>query len=418
MISSRPLAFEVLDRIQTVMICVYTMFIPLSFYYGIELRDSQEAFFQFGCVFLILINILCQKRSLMVKENIWLFSLIAWFFFVFCYYKFQVGNAVIMNTFLGVALYMTSCNSLKREHFSLVMKSIIVVCTLNCVYLMSQSLGYDPIFLLRGGMSGCDTAGSFGLKAAMGMYFGMAMAAFCYFNIFFGLVCLYPVYLSVCSGAVFGTMAGGLFLLWHRFRIWFWAGLIVCIIAGTFYIVKKDNPMGTNNTRFTMWSDTLKVSMKKPLTGWGLDGFRNVYGEKQFLFMRIGPKEVDYAKRENYVVSAEMVKTGGVPQGHRDLWDNAHFSLLQLFFEAGIVAVVLTCGFIYSMFKRFKRSFKSKEVLTLMAMFIVFLVSSFTQFPERLARLVYLIPLLMAFFIIYTETDETNTDNRAADRWA
>lgn len=402
----------IIERVHLFLVCLYTMFIPLSYYHGVGLRNSQEAFFQYGAVMLIASGMLAQKRITFFKENVWLLAFLAWCLFILVQCKFQVGIGVFMNMFLGIACYFVLSNSLRKEDTKTIFKCILAVCVINIAYIACQLLKFDPIYLIttpNGPIVGFDTIGTFGLKAAMGMYMAIAVSIFAYFNVWYMTLLIYPLWLSVSTSAVLAGGFSGLHWLWHKARIAFWVVLIVGIFGFSAYLKYKDNPMGHQNTRLTMWTDTLKVSLKRPLMGWGIDSFRTVYPGKKFLFMRIGKTSVDYGKRENYVVSQDMVKSGGVPQGHKDLWDNAHNSMLQLLFETGLIGLLFICKFMWDLMRRYMSSRKTKELLAVSGALLAFFVCSWTQFPDRLARISYLLPILLALFMMHTgRQDETN----------
>lgn len=409
----------------------YMLIMPCV-YGGPDLRVIQETFFQIGSMMIVfsaffgevktktidgkkMSYLACNILPRYAKENKWLAMFGIWSLLNFFYYRFQVGSATIFNIFLGLALYFICYLCIKKEDIPKIFKCIIIVCVLNIIYLIGQFNGFDPIYFMRGvGPGHYDTSGLFGIKALLGVYFAISIPLMAYFNPMLPIIGLWPLYVSVSSSASGGGVIGWLVYMWYFSRekcagtfkkASFYIMAVILLLGATTYIIKVDNPMGMQTSRLTMWGQTLKMSLRKPISGWGLDSFRSTYEGKNFLFMRVEGKD-------NKVVSGENVKAVIESKKHLDLWDNAHLEPLQLLFEFGFIGFGLMAIFVFMLFRRFLRAKKSRELVAVASSLLVLLLCSTTQFPFHVSRIAHLIPVLLGCFMVLSEDSNAVTNRK------
>jgi O-antigen ligase len=390
-------------------LCAYLVIIPCFWAHGVDMRIAQETAYYLGAMILIAIGLSNPIRLLKnFYCNIWINIFLAWTILIYIYFKFAVGGGTLINILLAVTLYHVCCMCIEKRHMKSIVKTILFVCILNILYVLAQKyLNYDPLWSTKGPngtvLSFHEPVGFFGLKACLGMYFAIAMPLLAYLNIFTPIISIYPLYIALCSTATIGGPVGFLFYLWKVKRIFFWSIIMLMIVGGVF-VIQKDMKMNLQGTRITMWGDTLKTALQKPITGWGLDSFRNTWNDpfrgKNFLFLRI---ENDKLKNKNVIISNDNKEIIQAMEGNKDLWDNPHNEILQLLFEMGIPGLFFIGMIIYSMFKRYKEAFKSKELIAVTGSLIALIFCSMTQFPFHLSRIGHLVPILLALFMICSE---------------
>lgn len=308
----------------------------------------------------------------------------------------------MFNVFCGILIYFVCIKTLNKKFIPLAIKAVSIVCLLNLVLLSMQLFGYDPIYTIRGTIKTTDCMGTFGLKATMGIYFALAIPLLASSRIWFPALLFIPVGLSVSTGAMLGGLAGYLFCLWHKARKAFFIMLVLLTACICFVIFKFDAPMGMFGTRPPMWGKVLHDCFISPITGYGLDSFRfgkiRYYKEADTDVTHLAVKTKAPDGREAYAIQ-ETIQEGK----KFDWWDNPHNEYLQLFFEFGIVGVLIVGFILYGVIERFRKSYKSDYAISIMGFFVVLLISSFVQFPFHLARIGHLIPVMLALFMIETE---------------
>lgn len=330
------------------------VFLPLFYIGGLELREAQQFFF--------MLWIMCITALLM--RNIWLTLFIWWTVFLYTYYKFQFGNVYLFNVFYGSILYFLTKVSFRKKHIQTFINAYYWLLFLNILYLIVQITGYD--FLYNTKMANHFT-GFMGARCILGVVFALAiplvMAKQTKSSIVLAFLMIIPICVSASATNIFAAGCGVLFILWFRMprKTWFLLVLLVGAIIGN-YIYHIDAPQFA---RFELWKIALKQVSQHPVIGLGLDSFRNI--------TPTSPLFVSNTNRP---------------------WDNPHNLYVSLFYEWGIVAIILLIGYLRQMGEKFKRAVKDPLVLSLTGFMIVFFIVCMAHFPMFLARCTcFLIPM-------------------------
>lgn len=394
-----------------------------------DLRTTQESFFQY----------LAMMVTACFVGNVWLGSFLVLNVFLYIYNGQQVGNMQVINIMLGCLLFLFARNFFKANKFSEYYKFIVGIALVSITFQYLQLLRLDPIFMgkFNGGgpmIAFTDPVGMFAIKEAAGTYLNLALPMAVSMNPLLGLVFLHPLYLSQSSGVILATVVIALFYTFYLHRRVFLVLLMLLPIGGAFYIYKDlHTDPKTFTSRFPVWHSAIKYTFTNPygwcgLIGYGPDSYRNLSAHKPFKF--IGDNEYHHAimipQQDGSVLFSYYSPTNNVKyieklnseignkniaQGRVDEWDSPHNELVDLFFQYGLLGVILLAGLLREMFFRFKYAMKDKELIVITSCLLVYAVTGLLHFPLHLARTGYLFPLLLGSF--YASTDPITKESHA-----
>jgi len=228
----------------------------------------------------------------------------------------------------------------------------------------------------------------------------------------------------VCSKSTFSVLAAycaAVFFYWYRNRRVFWFLVVLggaCLVA----FIAVDLPTGQFNRRLTAWQVIADKGFKKQFIGHGLGTYNHPYifmegspslevkfGKSRVDMLAFAYLEAKAAGNQDLMAHTKELAAGGkfnpeslareFQKHGMDLmvWGQAHNEFLQVFFEMGLIGVLIIGLFIFDMFRRFSMYGKNIISLTLMSSFIAILVVSFAHFPFHIARLAGTCIVLMAF---------------------
>lgn len=405
-----------LDKIKQYAIFTFLIIVPCFYGQSLDLRQTQEKFFQSFSICLI---------GLFVG-NIWLSLFLIWNVILY-YYQGCVGSNQVMNIFIGTIIFMISRWYFKSKTFYSIRKPIMIVVFINLLFIILQFFRLDPLHtqmsaagkLLEGPYNGMD--GIFCIRMASGIYNLIAMPIIALANPLLSLVCLVPIFFSSSSTVAMAFVLLFLFFTYFTNKRIFRIALIIIPILGFLYILHdfRDDKK-TSLSRFPLWHMTVKYALSNPI-GYGPDSYRNYTKQKNFLFKSDGNYNVGtftkiedgkavfkyYSPTNDNAEIKRLTDTTlehGLVNGELPFWDNPHNEYLQVFFQYGIVGLVLLIGFLRELFNRFMVSLKDREMVAITTCLLAYLIISLCHFPLELARLAYLFPIILGAF--YAKTDK------------
>lgn len=346
------------------------------------LREFQQFFFWLGCMTLF---------GLLLR-NIWITLFLWWTIFLFIYTKFNVGQMYVESVFLGCVLYYITKVSFKREHINLFLNAILWVAVINIMYGWVQVSGYDFIYKGRETLNIMGWTNGLVYNAPNGFMGNSAITAILYtlcIPILFTrgnrvaiaggmgmFLMLFMIHASTSFVAGIVTLS---FLLWFKIPRRVWVKLIILFsLVGVLFIQRVDMP---GFERIDAWKMMLQDARVHSITGLGLDSFRNLTKNKNFRY--------GYGTKETRA------------DGTASYWDNPHNLYISLFYEWGIIGLIIMGGYVRQNGVKFLKSVKTPNLLALTGMGIVFFIVSIGQFPMFIARLggVILVPCAAMFEI-------------------
>ena len=278
---------EYLDgKVQLIIRCaivvgIFVAIIPLQG--NIGSREGQQIIFMLAMISLF---------SLLLR-NIWVTMFILWSVFLFSFFKFDTGQIYISNLFMGGMLYFVTKIGFKRKHINIFINGFLWFVFVNIAYAVLQISGYDFIYSTSyidhvftfqreninptGFMNHVSSfsfliAGAIPLLATRGTKIGWVGAV--------GL--LIPLYIAKTSLCFIMGVFGLLFVI--AFKVPKKALIVFSIISilGCFLYVTKVDFFG--GTRTTQWYQAMSDAVIHPVTGWGLDSYRNITKQKDFKY--------------------------------------------------------------------------------------------------------------------------------------
>lgn len=365
------------------------------------IRISQQQMYQVAAIALFAIFIL---------QNIYLSLFLLWSVFLYGYFEWATPVGTIVLTILGACMiYEAVYRAVNNESIKTVYGFMIAFMLINLGYMVMQGFGWELLFeeFTRPGFQ-TQMLGFMGLKAIMGMFFAMCMpfVAFKYPKVAPGL--FVPLYISECSSAMVAGIVAFLWNLWFISKKWFIITTVTLVIAGGLYSY-NDSHAGMFTDRVNMWKVVLRDAVKNPMIGWGPDSFRSVTPQKQFIYWKNNrtndsfPIDVRDTVEYQHTGKYDLVKYGKFMQegDSTNPWDNPHNEYIQLFYEFGIVGVILLGLLAWDIKRRFDSV--NEYLIPLVGFFLAVLIMSIGQFPFHLARVGLYIPIFLACYYKLTE---------------
>ena len=373
---------------------------------GFDTREIQQAFFS---LFLI-----CMFSLLL--DNIWITLFMLWTVFLYIYFMFNTGIVYVNNIFIGVILYYIVKTFFKRDHIDRYIDVFLWFVVANLAFGVLQLLKFDFYYMLELNARTGTTTYVDNNKAAGFMGFESGLAMLCAISLpliltrknkrWFVTLFLIPIFIYSCSSsiAVIASIISVSFVMWHKFTdvfidkfkiskiyvVAYLSGLLG--LGGFLYIKYVDFPQGIMGTRLGQWKLTLHDATIHPITGWGLDSFRNITTLKPYI----------------YSMGLDKVTTNTF---RVDKWDNAHNLYIQVFYEFGIIGLILLFGYLRSLHIYFKerRQDLSNNTIGLYGAILAILVVSIAQFPLYLAAFAaFVVPIFALYEIEVTTTKVTD----------
>lgn len=417
-----------------IIVLLYLLFNSLAFVMNQNMRTTQEFFFQMSSLVLILSSLVFQpkqkKESLFEnKLNISILVMFAWFLCVFL--KDKMGWSILLNTFLGIGVYLTVIRNLDYKDIKFAIKNSMWIAAFCIGYNILQYMGFDLRGQTVAGTSNMIPKCSiFGLEAHYGMYLAMMFPLFLgisfvnrdmgqkwqRLSIIVGILVLIGLmFLAIIpahsTGAYLGLLAAILVYLWHRVRVAFWVVLLPVFIGAILFLVKIDGPMGMQFSRLDLWKKVVQDSHQRPF-GYGLDSFRNderegalryfkyAHNDTTIRLKKVGVDWFMQSKPEKELLDNIEKVNNGTPTGTTNFWDNPHSEPIQLLYETGFPGIIIFGFILYFLYQIFKFSMRKPLTVACYASLICIAIFNCVQFGFHVARIGHIIPIILGMFIV------------------
>jgi len=372
-----------LNKLVRLSICAMT-FITMVMIGGVSVREAQRYMYMFLC-FIIFSFLL---------ENVYWTLFMIWTTYLFLMFKFQ-GGVYLESVFFACVMFYIIKKFFKIEYIETFFKAFLAMMFVNMLYMVVQSWGYEFIFATESFKNGIrrlhlnqNLFGFFGIESSMGMMFALAAPVCLYFKNkgmkIAGVLMLGFVLMSKSSLNVVSCIVGILFSLYFQIPKKMWVSILIGLVGlGTFYTTKIDQP---NKERLSQWQASMVDYMLHPITGWGLDSFKNQTEKKQHLMAEV----FKFENKKTLIL----------------YWDNPHSLYISLLYEWGLFGLLIVLSYYYYIIKRFIRSVKTPLLVAVTGCILVFILLSTAHFPIFMARFAVIIIPMLAFFDILTKKKE------------
>ena len=389
---------------------------PTFYIAGTEMRGTQLEFFK--------VAIIAMVAFFHVNRYIGLFLGYLVFQFIF-FNDMAARSTVIPNVFFAAVLYhfIVRYGKITKAH----LWAIYGVLILSVLWIPLQIWNIDPVWEMKNQAVQRifnEYSGWFALPAFMGNYAAVVLPFAFILNPFLIGFAVIALFFSKSTFSVLAAFAGVLFFLWFKKRLYFWIALLLLGSSSLFYILKYDLPEGQFGRRLNAWNLVLKESFKHQFFGHGIGAYGDTYKFIEFRPALHNGMVVNNQQLLNFIsdetrkggeteladniakVSADNLNEGTASNIKAALqskgmdyeeWMPAHNEFLQVFFDLGVVGVLILGAYIFDIFKRFRLYATNELSLCLMASFIAILIVSFAHFPFQIARLAAPFIVILAF---------------------
>ena len=329
----------------------------------------------------------------LLLRNIWL-TLFMWLtVLLYSIFKFNGGEVYLTNIFTGCIIFYITKIAFEKKHIDWFINMVLWVLVANLLFGVIQVLGWDFIY---------TRSETFGLwansyKSPFGFMSNTSiMATFIALCIplvasrkgqfsTLAAISLFPwFYFLHASSALIAGIIGFLFVVYFKYsKKLFIIVTTFFLLLGIVFFVTKSDRLGTE--RFSQWKITLEDCIKHPITGWGLDSFRN------------------FSKTKSQVYGFSIGKNIDGVNTNIAMWDNPHNLAISLLYEWGFLSLILLGGYLRQCGIWFRESDKSRNVIALAGFIICFFLTSIGHFPAFLARIMVIAVPCFALFEVATK---------------
>lgn len=384
-------------KLLMVLLFITPIYTDSTHFFGFQsLRMYQQQFFQIGVTALFAISFL---------ENLWLSLFLLWSLFSYAYYGYpDMAAGYVMNIFWGCLLYQLIYKLINRENAEVVFKIILGLVVFNLVVMVLQYAHYDPLYTnYTDKTTNIDLVGAFGIKAHCGMFLALALPLVAYFSAVVAPILFIPIAFSESSVAVAGAILAFSTFLWftNAMNKKLLALLIAIMLIGGIAYVKHDTKANMFTDRFKLWQVVTRDGTQHSLIGWGLDSFCHVGIVKPFMYFK------DYDNNNTIKMTYQPITNQWTPPAGYKLpknldgtyrlspWEHPHNEFVSIFYEFGIVGIIIFVLLCIDILKRFDGSRLATSIL---CSFIALGVFCTGQYPFHIVRISYIYIALLAIY--------------------
>ncbi len=354
------------------------IFLGTCFIAGMDIREAQQYIFM-----LVMIG----TFSFLI-DNIFITLFSLWTIFLYCFFKFTTGDVYLGNLLYGLMLYYIVKVVFRKQHINLFINTVLWFCVLNLGYGILQVTGWDFPFIAKNNTPNVVPFGFMANAGIAGILYAISIPLLATrTKWYYGLLLFVPLFFARASASIIAACIGLLFVMFFKMKRWAFVGMIILgILCCAFYCLKIDVKNGAptiGTERYAVWKIALSDSMKHPITGYGLDSFRNVTKNKQFVYMD-NPELTD----KNKLIVTQ--------------WDNPHNLVVSFIYEWGYVGLILAGLYLLSLANKLRFAIKTPNLIGLSGAILAFLIISLFHFPLFLARTIVII--IPCFALMELET--------------
>lgn len=335
---------------------------------------SQELFFRYGSLFLILFGSLLSNER---RIKLYLPCLIFFLFLVIgiCYgFDLQIRRQ-LLNLGIGLLLVKTVAEKSDDSILKCVGFGFLATVLINLAFCLFQYFGIDGLMSNSENLGKMDrVSGLMRIKVHLGALSAIASPFLVYLSPALLILVLPLLIFSKSSVAVCAVIIALVFLIYHNIdRLIFIALSLISFIWGAVYVLFFDMPSGQFGSRFEVWHQALFHTLKSnPVTGLGLGSFPSL-----------------------------GFYTGQVTTTEKIEWIWAHNEFLQVFVEGGLVVSCVLALYAFKCLYEIKYLAFNPRLQVAYSALLVILSVSFFHFPFHIARLA--IPFLIALAVFERE---------------
>lgn len=288
--------------------------------------------------------------------------------------------------------------------------------TIAAIYSVVQISGLDPFIEYYAWAENWRPTVLFGQHTLYGPYAVTGFLIALFFRHYVVAAILFFPIIVINSSFTFLALGAGL-------AVWTWTsyrkaiphvGVALVIIGiGAHLLYPNKVAEGLNDKgRFKLWSQTLQLGQRHPILGHGFGTFKEIYPMFQVPELRKANGLVDEEMSEK---TRKFMADANYLRRESGVFLSSHNDILQLFFECGAIAVLITLYMVFRFFRIMATQQWIPYYPLLTAIMAAFLLNSLGSFPFRLVPQA-LIPLWI-YVIVVTRFDTLETQAQGGVRW-
>lgn len=340
---------------------------PIEYTYNI-----QELFFRYGVVWLFGLTLFVEPLR---KANLkTLGVLLLYVLAISTMISFDIQQRrQILNLFVGILFFKIVVENFDFKALRFIVWCLFGILLVNVIFCFLQMANHDPVFVaMNKTVQGFPRpVGLMRLEAHLGTMAAILGPLLVIVSPWLLIVTLPLFYFGTSSVAIVAFILSMAFVFWGRVpKRTFILAAVLILLAGVYYIVKFDMPGGNFGYRFHVW----------------FMGLREVLTRTMFYGFGIGSWAL-WAPQTAQQTNSDPLT-----------WLWAHNEYLQVFFELGIVGLIILLVWLKDSVSAYLGSGRGPIIKCLFASFISLALVSTCHFPFHLGRLAGISVFVLALF--------------------